>query len=134
MIKAVGKNGNVIKPDSLRKKYKIPLNTLLSVEQIQKIGMMEFGIKVHVFNKYEYLISDDNNEHDETKEEIFLLLKDEHYYQIDTNNFKRYRKCETCNKTLRSDNIDHKCNMDNIEYFNAQIKKDSKFLIDDEEE
>ena len=119
MIKALGKNANKIKADSLRKKYKIPLNTLISVYQLEEIGMKEFNVKVHVFNQHEYLLSNDDNE--ESKEEIFLLLKDEHYFQIDTNNYKKYRKCEICNKTLRSDNLDHKCNIDNIEYFNAQI-------------
>ena len=100
LIRASGNKANQIKPDMIRKEFNILLNTMISVDQIQKIGMIKFGVKVHVFNQYEYLISDDNNnDNDETKEEIFLLLKDEHYYIIDTNNYKKYRKCEICNKT-----------------------------------
>ena len=128
LIRATGNKANKIKPDMIRKKYNIPLNTMITVDQIVMIGKKEFDVKVHVFNQYEYLLSD-NNDNDDSKDEIFLLLKDEHYFHIDTKMYKRYRKCEICNKTLRSNNINHKCNIDNIEYFNSQIKKDSKFLI-----
>ena len=91
----------------IRKKYNIEKNALISVDQLEKIGMKDKGVKVHVFNQHEYLLSNDDNE--EYKEEIFLLLKDEYYYHIETTNYKNYRKCETCNKTLRTNNLNHKC-------------------------
>ena len=120
IIKALWKNANVIKPDILRKKYNIEKNALLIVEQLGLISTDYFNNNLMVVNNVGDELYNSNSEFENT---IFLLLKDEHYFHIDTKIYKIYRKCETCNKTLRSNNLDHKCNMDNVEYFNAQIKK-----------
>ena len=50
LIKATGKKANQIKPDTLRKKYKIEKNTLLTCEQLGIISVEYFNNNLIVVN------------------------------------------------------------------------------------
>ena len=95
LIKATGNKANQIKPDTLRKKYNIEKNTLLTVEQLGIISVEYFNNNLIVVNNVGDELYNSNSGFSDT---IFLLLSDKHYCHIDIKNIKKYKKCSECNK------------------------------------
>ena len=56
MINGSGSKANIIKPDSIRNKYKLKLNTLISCKKLSIIADQEFNLKLVVVNKLDHII------------------------------------------------------------------------------
>ena len=80
-----------------------------------------------VVNLAGFILFNSNTEYDKT---IFLLLEDNHYRHISMKEIKIKKLCSECGKSIFFDDDDkHECNIKRLEYYKAQIKKNEKYLI-----
>ena len=105
LIKSCGLKANQVKPDSLRKKYNITLNSLIGFEKLGDIANLEFRVNLIIINPLGKELLNTNTEFEKT---TFLLLEDGHYKLIDLGEFKTYKKCELCGRKLLKSNKMHK--------------------------
>ena len=124
LIKGSGKNGNQLKPDTIRKKYNIEKNTLLTCDQLGIISCEELKYNLLVFNSKSNLLYKSNSTFEKS---IFLLLEDIHYKLINVKDVKIKQKCKFCGKKYIDNN--HECNSRRREYFLSKIKKQKKYVI-----
>ena len=120
LIKSCGLKANQVKPDSLRKKYNIALNSLIGFEKLGDIANLEFRVNLIIINPLGKELLNTNTEFEKT---TFLLLEDGHYKLIDLGEFKTYKKCDLCGRKLLTSNIKHNCNTTRKQYYLTQITK-----------
>ena len=123
LIKATGNKANVIKPDSLRKKYNLDEDVLLSCEQLAIIADEEFNHNLIVLNNVGDELFTSYKLYEKT---IFLILIDSHYQHLIIDNIQKFSRCSGCNQFFLNS---HKCNNGVAEYYHSQVKKDVKYLI-----
>jgi hypothetical protein len=126
IIKALNLKANEVKPDSIRKKYGIPLNTFINCEKLGDIANLEFQCNLIIVNLSGFILFNSNTEYDKN---IILLLEDNHYKHVSVENIKIKKSCELCGLSIFFDDDKHICNIKRLEYYQSQILKKTKFLM-----
>jgi hypothetical protein len=116
LLRFLEMNGNSTKPDALRTGVGLPLNTMLTPEQLSVIAFrLGIGLIVYNFNKNEFnpILS-----HYLDKEKVaHVVLMYEHYYLLDT--MEEY--CEKCNKYFMKK---HTCDLSRQSFINSEIRSE----------
>jgi len=122
-IKALGKNGNVVKPDVIRAELNIELDIELNYEHMKQIAHY-FEVGMIIFNVNKKIVS----VHDVQNKQVVKILHTGNHYElvVDEINFK---KCERCGNVLRTDNTEHKCNITNVSFKKFKDKKNDTIHI-----
>ena len=81
LIKSCRLKANQVKPDSLRKKYNISLNSLIGCEKLGDIANLAFRVNLIIINPLGKKLLNTNTEFEKT---TFLLLEDGHYKPIES--------------------------------------------------
>ncbi|MDR3594722.1 DNA polymerase [Clostridium sp.] len=119
--KCYGICGNTLKPDQVRKDLNLELGSLIHYDMIPKLS--EYYNKKTNKN-LGYLLLNQNLEDvivgGCVDDYIQLYIRSDHYYLY---SYINYKKCEDCGIHLRKDNINHKCNINNVSYRNRIVQE-----------
>ena len=126
LIKALDLKANEFKPDSIRKEFGIELKTFIDCDKLGDVANLKFQCNLVVVNLAGFVLFNSSTEHNKT---MFLLLDQNHYRHISFEDMKIKKNCEQCGKSIFFDDSKHECNINRLEYFRSQIKKDVKFLM-----
>ena len=104
--------------DDIRKKLKIKLNTLISIDDAKKISEY-FKIGLVICNEVMEIIISHNIE--KYAKIIKLIFKDNHCYLFTGQSF--YRFCNMCKRKLLTTNTSHICDNNRVSYHKHMISK-----------
>ena len=126
MIKSLDLKANEYKPDSIRKEFSIELKTFIDCNKLGDVANLKFHCNLVVVNLSGFILFNSSTEYNKT---VFLLLENNHYRHISFEDMKIKKNCKQCGKSIFFNDNNHECNINRLEYYQSQIKKNAKFLL-----
>ena len=134
---ALGIRGNSEKADSIREKLSIPPGKV-DIQHVHDVAKY-FNTGFLLMNEKQEIIATsytnddvddetqyDNAEYDPNDLKVHIMLMKEHYYVVDT---IEYKNCPDCGQELRADNETHVCGSKMTTYYNTQVLKKRDYVI-----